>query len=111
MITKTYDDGTSHTFHISEKDFEDVCRKYEKKGLNYTPADWEWEKYPDVGFSTLYNDEASITMGHNRYSNRGKDSEEIIRVAKKANYLNDEEYIIDTKEQLEDLIKKTFNIF
>lgn len=100
--------------HISEKDFEEVCKKVisETKGtptLRYIPADWEWTAYPDIGFSTITDDHGeSLTLGYHRYE-RMQDgnllAEEIIRRSS-----DNAEFIIDTKEQLLALIKETFKL-
>ena len=57
--------------HISEQDFEVVCKEFVSKHpeCHYCPADWDWHAYPDVGFATLSNDAGVyITWGHLNYS-------------------------------------------
>lgn len=100
--------------HISEKDFEEVCKKVISKTkdthtLRYIPADWEWTAYPDIGFSTITDDHGeNLTLGYHRYERMpgGKLlAEEIIR-----RNSDDAEFIIDTKEQLLALIEETFGL-
>ena len=99
--------------HISEQDFEAVCKEFVSKHpeCHYCPADWDWQAYPDVGFATLSNDAGVyITWGHHNYSHTPMGSsitEDIIRVSTPTNGMGDEK-IIDTKEQLLELINASF---
>ena len=85
--------------HISEEDFESVCRKY--KSLRYIPADWSWHAYPDVGFADIVGDKDRLTWGCHRYTEDA--TEDVIRRES-----DGKEFVVDTKDELRELIRDTF---
>lgn len=99
--------------HISTKDFEEVCKKYENtKGLTFLPYFHSWE-YAELFTASLSNGEVSLLYGLHRYKTEGlkTTSEEIVVIErKKDNRYTREERIIDTKEQLETLICTLFKV-
>lgn len=106
-------------YHISEEDFEKVCRKVVAKhkgtrSLRYIPADWDWHHYPDIGFSEIIDDATgiSLTRGFHEYTKMADGSlraEDIIRRCSPTNGMGDP-FKVDTKEQLLQLIKETFKL-
>ena len=101
--------------HISEMDFESVCKEFVAKhpGCRYCPADWNWEAYPDVGFASITNDKGMyITWGHHNYRHNPDGTqitEDILCVSSPTNGMGDEK-IINTKKELLELICKSFGI-
>ena len=105
-----------HIHHITEAQFGKACRDAVKADsrLSYEPASWDAADYPDVGFASLTDGVTRITWGHDIYSNdpvTGElTSEECITVCPFANDKIDtwKQDVIDTPEQLDELIRKTF---
>lgn len=105
--------------HISEKDFEEVCKKViatheQDHPLRYIPADWDWQYYPDIGFSTIIDDATgiSLTRGHHNYTRLPDGellAEEVILRCSPSNGMGDP-FIADSKAQLQKLINETFNL-
>lgn len=105
-----------HIHHITETQFDTACRAAVKADsrLSYEPASWDAADYPDVGFASLTDGVTRITWGHNFYSHDPETgeltSEECITVCP---FKNDkistwEQSVIETPEQLNELIRKTF---
>lgn len=120
--TYTYRNGNKTILHISEAEFGNVCRKFEQFGLTYSPADWDWRCYPDIGFANLHDDiwmhngwNHNVTWGHSRYhtSDDGRHtSEEIIRTELKTpdGKTETHDYVIDTEKQLTELLERFFGV-
>ena len=98
-----------HIAHISEKDFESVCREVvANSSLQYLPADWEWTAYPDIGYATLHDGHyTSLPWGCHNYSH-GISEDILIKSTPQNAY--GETYVVDTKDELRQLIKETFNV-
>lgn len=119
LRTYFYDNGDIDVYHISEKEFARACRPYKKYGLVYSPASYEWQDYPDVGFATLYGPTKEIKdmiiWGHSKYRRLKNGAMKSVAVVTTMHYTRtkhviEHQYVIDTVGQMQELIEKFFKL-
>ena len=105
--------------HLTDAEFAECCKEFEKYGLVCSPPSYDWHDYPDVGFSSLHNsadEPIYVYKGFHKYSRDEKGNgvaDEDIRVVQmdsKGAWKTYTSHIIDSVDELRELIKKTFNI-
>lgn len=105
--------------HLTDGEFADCCKEFEKYGLVFSPPSYDWHDYLDVGFSSLSNrseEPIYVYKGFHEYikaENGILIAEETIRVVhmdNKGSWNTDTSHIIDSVDELRKLIKETFNI-